>query len=213
MRSKKAITIAMALACLAVIAYGIAGAMAADGGTEVSFSLPPGLNVWNSPGLQPIKMDIGMPDTNYTDAGTGNINSSEDLLAHNISFGAPGMSANITSQAESANNTTSAQGSSAGNTTAAQEDSNTPTHQPMVNPKSTKVEIQKMSDLERMLRNAFVGSTMQMAYEGSVQSPTWIDPYQNGRGVFNQINFNTALSLAHNETLPGTHLTPVFWNL
>jgi hypothetical protein len=213
MRSKKAIIIAMALVCLAVIAYGIAEAMAADSGTDVSFSLPPGLNVWNSPGLQPIKMDIGMPDTNYADAGTGNIGSSEDLLAHNISFGAPGMSANITSPAESANNTTSAQGSSAGNTTAAQEDSSTPTHHPMVNPKSTKAEIQNMSDLERMLRNAFVGSTMQMAYEGSVQSPTWIDPYQNGRGVFNQINFNTALSLAHNETLPGTHLTPVFWNL
>ena len=213
MRSKKAIILVTSLACLAIIAYGAASALAADTGTVVSFSLPPGLNVWDSPGLQPIKMDIGMPDTNYTDASTGSLNPSADLLAHNISMGAPGMSANMTSPAPLANNTTSAQGSSANNSTTAQGSTKTPTHSPAVNPASTRQQIQNMSDLERMNRNAFIGSTMYMAYEGSVQSPTWIDPFQNGRGVFNQINFTTILNLAHNETLPGAHLTPVFWEL
>jgi len=213
MRSIKAVTIVMALACLMITVNGIVSAHADDPATVVSFSLPPGLNVWNSPGLQPIKMDIGMPDTNYTEAATGSLSSSGDLLDHNVSFGAPGMSANLTSSGQPANNTTSAQGSSASNNSTAQGGATAPTHHPMVNPASTKEQIQNMSELQRMVRNAFIGSTMNMAYEGTVQSPTWIDPTGNGRGVFNQINFNTILGLADKMTLPGTHLTPVFWNI
>lgn len=84
---------------------------------------------------------------------------------------------------------------------------------PPVNPASTAAQIKDMPDMERLLRNAFIGSTMYKAYEGPTQYPEWIDPYDNGRGVFDQINMSHILSLAHSETLPCTHIAPVFWDL
>ncbi len=213
MRSIKVIIMSLLMACLAIGVYGMVNALAADNSTVTSFSLPQGLNVWDSPGLQPIKMDIGMPDTNDTNVSINNLNASPEILAHNISIGAPGMSANITSSSPHANNTTPTFGSSGSNNTTAESNTTVPTHHPGVNPRSTKDQIQNMSDLERMNRNAFIGSTMHMAYEGTVQSPTWIDPFGSGRGVFNQINLAAIIDLAHSETLPGKHLAPVFWDL
>ena len=70
-----------------------------------------------------------------------------------------------------------------------------------------------MSDLERIYRNAFIGSTMYLAYRGPTQYPEWIDPFNNGHGVFNQIDMPKILNLAMNETQPGAHLCPVFWQL
>jgi hypothetical protein len=88
-----------------------------------------------------------------------------------------------------------------------------PTRKPRVNPAATKAEIQNMPIMMRMYRDAFVGSTMHKAYEGPTQYPSWIDPYDYGRGVFNQIDMQKILQVAHNKTLPGQHIAPVFWDL
>ncbi len=213
MRSIKVMIIVMSIACLAIGVYSMVNALAADGSTVVSFSGPQSLNLYDSPALQPIKMDIGVPDTADRDVNISSLNASPEMLAHNISIGAPGLSANLTSPTSGSNSTSPTFGSSESNNTTAEGNDTTPTHHPNVNPKSTKDQIQNMSDLERMNRNAFIGSTMHMAYEGPVQSPTWIDPFGNGRGVFNQINLASILELAHKETLPGKHLAPVFWDL
>jgi hypothetical protein len=84
---------------------------------------------------------------------------------------------------------------------------------PRVNPRSTKEQIKAMSGLERMYRNAFIGSTMYRAYEGPTQYPAWIDPYDNGRGVFNQIDMKKIIQVALKKTRPGERIAPVFWDL
>jgi len=84
---------------------------------------------------------------------------------------------------------------------------------PAIDPKSTAAQIKAMPMMDRLYHNAFVGSTMYKAYEGPTQYPEWIDPYDNGKGVFNQISLSTILGVALHETQPGVHLAPVFWSL
>lgn len=84
---------------------------------------------------------------------------------------------------------------------------------PRVNPGATKEEIRNMTTLQRVYRNAFIGSTMHKAYEGPTQYPEWIDPYDNGKGVFNQIDMNKILHNALKKTRPGERIAPVFWDL
>ncbi len=84
---------------------------------------------------------------------------------------------------------------------------------PRINPAATREEIRNMTALQRMYRNAFIGSTMHKAYEGPTLYPEWIDPYDEGRGVFNQINMYKILELALKKTRPGERIAPVFWDL
>ena len=84
---------------------------------------------------------------------------------------------------------------------------------PRIDPKSTREQIQNMTDMQRIYRNAFIGTTMYKAYEGPTQYPTWIDPFDNGRGVFNQIDMHKILQIALKKTQPGEHIAPVFWDL
>ncbi|AFD00930.1 hypothetical protein Mtc_2195 [Methanocella conradii HZ254] len=84
---------------------------------------------------------------------------------------------------------------------------------PRVSPGATKEEIKNMTTLQRVYRNAFIGSTMHKAYEGPTQYPEWIDPYDNGKGVFNQIDMNKILQNALKKTRPGERIAPVFWDL
>lgn len=84
---------------------------------------------------------------------------------------------------------------------------------PRVNHAATREEIRNITALQRMYRNAFIGSTMHKAYEGPTQYPEWIDPYDNGRGVFNQIDMGKILQLALKKTRPGERISPVFWDL
>ena len=143
-------------------------------------------------------------------AGSFKMDTGDMLIGRDITDGmqSPSFTGNM-SMSTPANNTTT--NVSAQNTTG-----NTPVtsvRKPYIDPKSTKEQIQDMTILQRMERNAFVGSTMYKAYEGTVQSPTWIDPNDNPRGVFNQINMYTILDVAHKKTLPGTHIAPVFWDM
>lgn len=84
---------------------------------------------------------------------------------------------------------------------------------PRIDPKMTKEQISNSSVMQRVYRNAFIGSTMHKAYEGPTQYPTWIDPYDNGKGAFNQIDMQNILKLALKKTQPGEHISPVFWDL
>jgi hypothetical protein len=103
---------------------------------------------------------------------------------------------------------TNATGASDNNTSHAQ-----PSRMPRINPKAIKEEITGMTTMQRMYRNAFIGSTMYKAYEGPTQYPVWIDPYDNGAGVFNQIDMQKILQVAHMKTLPGERIAPVFWDI
>lgn len=84
---------------------------------------------------------------------------------------------------------------------------------PRINPGSTKDQIKDMTDLQRMYRNAFVGTTMHTAYEGNVQSPTWISPNAHPQDVTKMKNHFQDNMDALNMTKPGTNLVPVFWAL
>lgn len=84
---------------------------------------------------------------------------------------------------------------------------------PRINPASTSEQIQGMTDLQRMYRNAFIGSTMHLASEGTVQSPTRISPNAHPQDVVKMKNHFQDNMDALNMTKPGTSLTPVFWQL
>lgn len=84
---------------------------------------------------------------------------------------------------------------------------------PRVNPGATTAEIKNMTAMQRIWRNAFIGSTMHKAYEGPTEYPTWIDPFNNGRGVFNQPDFKKVIGIALNKTKQGEHIAPVLWDL
>ncbi len=88
-----------------------------------------------------------------------------------------------------------------------------PTRKPRVDLKANKTQIKDMTLMQRTWRNAFVGTTMHMAYEGPTHSPTWINPYDNGRGVFNAVDKNKCCGIALNKTRAGEHIAPVFWDL
>lgn len=84
---------------------------------------------------------------------------------------------------------------------------------PRINPASTAEQINGMTDLQRMYRNAFIGSTMYLASEGPVQSPTSISPNEHPQDVVKMKNHFQDNMDALNLTKPGTSLTPVFWQL
>lgn len=84
---------------------------------------------------------------------------------------------------------------------------------PKINPASTATEIKNMTDLQRMERNAFVGTTMYKAYQGDVQSPTWISPNDHPADVTKMKDHIQVNKDALNMTKSGSELTPVFWNL
>lgn len=84
---------------------------------------------------------------------------------------------------------------------------------PRIDPKSTKEQINNMSELQRMYRNAFVGTTMHTAYKGTVQSPTWISPNIHPQDVTKMKDHFQTNKDALNMTESGTYLTPVFWDI
>ncbi len=110
-------------------------------------------------------------------------------------------------------NNTAVMGQTTQNASASGNRSVTPTRKPRVNPKATKTEIKNFTMLQRTYRNAFVGSTMHKAYEGPTQYPTWIDPYDNGAGVFNNIDMQKILQVSLKKTRPGERIAPVFWDI
>lgn len=146
----------------------------------------------------------------------------QDLLARDMSVGAPGTNENSTlpgtgndSAASAGPHLTTAQNNTAvrSNNTSAQGSVRTPTRHPRIDPRSTKDQIQNMSVMQRLYRNAFIGSTMHKAYEGNTQYPTWIDPYDGGHGVFNQPDMYKIMDNARALTQPGKHLYPALWAL
>jgi hypothetical protein len=84
---------------------------------------------------------------------------------------------------------------------------------PSVNQSMSKAEIKNTTNLQRIIRNAFVGTSMHKAYEGPTQYPEWITPYNNGTGCFNPTDRNKMLDLARKKTVAGAHIAPVFWDL
>ena len=84
---------------------------------------------------------------------------------------------------------------------------------PRIDPASTPDQIKGMTDLQRMYRNAFVGSTMHTAYQGEVQSPTWISPNAHPGDVTKMKNHFQDNMDALKMTKPGTNLVSVFWAL
>jgi hypothetical protein len=84
---------------------------------------------------------------------------------------------------------------------------------PRINPASTAAEIKNMTDLQRMDRNAFVGTTMYKAYQGNVSSPTWISPNENPADVTKMKDHLQTNKDALNMTKDGSKLIPVFWDL
>ncbi len=84
---------------------------------------------------------------------------------------------------------------------------------PRINPASTAAEIKNMTDLQRMDRNAFVGTTMYKAYLGDVQSPTWISPNDHPADVTKMKDHLQVNKDALNMTKSSSQLTPVFWDL
>jgi hypothetical protein len=84
---------------------------------------------------------------------------------------------------------------------------------PKVNGKMNKSQISNATTLQRLYRNAFGATTMHKAYEGTVQSPVWIDPYDKGKGVFNIVDARKANQLGMNKTMPGARIAPLFWDL
>ncbi len=84
---------------------------------------------------------------------------------------------------------------------------------PVANPKWDKAQIANSTNMQRMYRNAFVGTTMHNAYEGKTSYPEWITPYNNGTGCFNPTDRNKMLDLARKKTVAGAHIAPVFWDL
>lgn len=86
-------------------------------------------------------------------------------------------------------------------------------HKPRINPASTPAEIKNMTDLQRMDRNAFVGTSMFKAYQGDVSSPTWIDPNQHPADVTKMKDHLQVNKDALNMTKSDAKLYPVFWGL
>lgn len=84
---------------------------------------------------------------------------------------------------------------------------------PRVDPKSTRDQIKNMTTMKRMYRDAFVGTTMHLASQGPVQSPTWISPNEHPGDVTKMKNHFQTNKDGLNMTAAGTHLTPVFWDL
>ena len=84
---------------------------------------------------------------------------------------------------------------------------------PRINPASTAPEIKNMTDLQRIDRNAFLGTTMFKAYQGNVSSPTWIDPNQHPADVTKMKDHIQVNKDALNMTKPDSKLYTVLWDL
>jgi hypothetical protein len=84
---------------------------------------------------------------------------------------------------------------------------------PRIDPASTASEIKNMTDLQRMDRNAFLGTTMYKAYQGNVSSPTWIDPNQHPADVTKMKDHIQTNKDALNMTKSGSKLYTVLWDL
>ena len=72
--------------------------------------------------------------------------------------------------------------------------------------------IANMPLLDRMWRNAHLG-TMGRAYEGDTSHPDWILPTEYTDSAISMRYWADVNSIALNQTLPGTHLKPRFWDL
>jgi hypothetical protein len=77
---------------------------------------------------------------------------------------------------------------------------------------ATPEQISKMSLLDRMWRNAHLG-TMGRAYEGRTAYPTWILPTEYTKSAINMADWAAVNRAALNQTLPGTQIMPRFWDL
>jgi hypothetical protein len=83
---------------------------------------------------------------------------------------------------------------------------------PYFNFKAKAGKISNMSLLDRMWRNSHLG-TMGRAYEGDTSSPDWILPTEYTESSISMKDWTDINNIALNQTLPGTHLTPRFWDL
>jgi hypothetical protein len=73
-------------------------------------------------------------------------------------------------------------------------------------------QISKMSLLDRMWRNAHLG-TMGRAYEGRTAYPTWILPTEYTKSAIAMADWDAVNRAALKLTMPGTQVKPRFWDL
>lgn len=78
---------------------------------------------------------------------------------------------------------------------------------------ATTEQINDMTLVERMWRNAHRGGTMGKAYAGDTSAPIWIDPYERPYDVSMIDEHWYVLQSALNMCVPGTQIMPRFWSL
>jgi hypothetical protein len=78
---------------------------------------------------------------------------------------------------------------------------------------ATTEQINDMTLVERMWRNAHRGGTMGKAYAGDTSAPVWIDPYERPYDVSMIDEHWYVLQSALNMCVPGTQIMPRFWSL
>lgn len=78
---------------------------------------------------------------------------------------------------------------------------------------ATTEQINDMTLVERMWRNAHRGGTMGKAYAGDTAYPLWIDPYERPYDVSMIDEHWYVLQSALNMCVPGTQILPRFWSL
>jgi hypothetical protein len=78
---------------------------------------------------------------------------------------------------------------------------------------ATTDQINDMTLVERMWRNAHRGGTMGKAYAGDTAYPLWIDPYERPYDVSMIDEHWYVLQSALNMCVPGTQILPRLWSL
>jgi|GEM_PF-2782614 len=78
---------------------------------------------------------------------------------------------------------------------------------------ATTQQINNMSLVERMWRNAHRGGQMGKAYAGDTSAPLWIDPYERPNDVSMIDEHFYVLQSALNMCVPGTEIMPRYWSL
>lgn len=78
---------------------------------------------------------------------------------------------------------------------------------------ATTEQINNMTLLERMWRNAHRGGTMGKAYAGDTSYPLWIDPYERPYDLPRIDEHWYVLQSALNMCVPGTQIMPRYWSL
>lgn len=78
---------------------------------------------------------------------------------------------------------------------------------------ATTDQINDMTLVERMWRNAHRGGTMGKAYAGDTSAPIWIDPYERPYDVSMIDEHWYVLQSALNMCVPGTQIMPRYWSL